>query len=204
MGGLHVLSQALSRVTRFVVRITPLGVFAIGAVAAGTMTLAELERLQVYLVTFLVAASLLAFWVIPPVEQVLEVPDGVQAQSSSGEPVPRSAATTSTSRRIAIRADRRSSGVLPSEVEIPRLGVLEAGRAIGDHALPPFQTSFFDGHGCRPGFFLLPLCNSISRRARPGGRGCLMLEDECGTNGVRSQFGDSGRHVDCHNHHSET
>ena len=62
---LRVLNEAIVRITRFVVSLTPIGVFAIGAVAAGTMTLETLERLEVYLVTFAAAALLLTFWVLP-------------------------------------------------------------------------------------------------------------------------------------------
>ncbi len=62
---LRVLNGAIVRITRFVVGLTPIGVFAIGAVTAGTMTLETLERLEVYLVTFSAAAVLLTFWVLP-------------------------------------------------------------------------------------------------------------------------------------------
>jgi Na+/H+-dicarboxylate symporter len=62
---LRVLNEAIVRITRFVVGLTPIGVFAIGAVTAGTMTLETLERLEVYLVTFAAAAVLLTFWVLP-------------------------------------------------------------------------------------------------------------------------------------------
>jgi Na+/H+-dicarboxylate symporter len=40
-------------------------VFAIAAAAAGTMTIEEFGRLQVYLVSFNVAVLLLTFWVLP-------------------------------------------------------------------------------------------------------------------------------------------
>ncbi|RYU58405.1 cation:dicarboxylase symporter family transporter [Methylolobus aquaticus] len=60
-----VLNEAVSRVTKFVAGLTPLGIFAIGAVAAGTMSITEFERLQVYFVTFIVAAVLLTFLVVP-------------------------------------------------------------------------------------------------------------------------------------------
>ena len=60
-----VLNEAVSRVTRFVTSLMPIGIFAIGAVAAGTMSIAEFERLQVYFVTFIVAAVLLTFLVVP-------------------------------------------------------------------------------------------------------------------------------------------
>jgi Na+/H+-dicarboxylate symporter len=65
LGNLKVLEQAVVRVTRFVISLTPLGVFAIAAVAAGTMDLNTIERLEVYLVSFGVASLLLAFVVLP-------------------------------------------------------------------------------------------------------------------------------------------
>jgi Na+/H+-dicarboxylate symporter len=65
LANLQLLEQAVVRVTRFVISLTPLGVFAIAAVTAGTMDLATLERLEVYLVCFAVAALLLAFVVLP-------------------------------------------------------------------------------------------------------------------------------------------
>ena len=61
----HVLSRALGRITSFVVRLTPIGVFAIAASAAGTMTIAEFDRLQVYVVTYVLASLFLVFWIMP-------------------------------------------------------------------------------------------------------------------------------------------
>ena len=62
---LRTLDEAIVRVTRFVIDLTPFGVLAIAAVAAGTMDPALLVRLEVYLVTFGVAALLLTFVVLP-------------------------------------------------------------------------------------------------------------------------------------------
>jgi len=62
---LHVANEAIVRVTRFVVDLTPFGVLAIAAVAAGTMEPETLVRLEVYFATFGVAAVLLAFVVLP-------------------------------------------------------------------------------------------------------------------------------------------
>lgn len=59
------LADALGRITGFVVRLTPIGVFALAASAAGTMTLEDLSRLQVYLVAYTVGALLLTFWLVP-------------------------------------------------------------------------------------------------------------------------------------------
>lgn len=62
---LNTFLEALGRVTRFVVDLTPIGVFAIVAVAAGTMTWAEITRLEAYFVVYIVASLYLALWVIP-------------------------------------------------------------------------------------------------------------------------------------------
>jgi Na+/H+-dicarboxylate symporter len=62
---LTVLSDALMRVTSFVVSLAPYGVFAIAANAAGTMGVEELQRLQVYVVAYSAAALLLTFWILP-------------------------------------------------------------------------------------------------------------------------------------------
>jgi Na+/H+-dicarboxylate symporter/ABC-type amino acid transport substrate-binding protein len=62
---LRTLDGAIGRLTRFVVSLTPYGVFAIAAVAAGTMDPAMLVRLEVYFVAFGVASLLLAFVVLP-------------------------------------------------------------------------------------------------------------------------------------------
>ncbi len=62
---LSTASQALIRMTNLIVKLTPVGVFAITAAAAGTMTIEEFGRLQVYLVSFNIAALFLTFWVLP-------------------------------------------------------------------------------------------------------------------------------------------
>jgi Na+/H+-dicarboxylate symporter len=68
---LEVLGDALTRVMKFVMRLTPLGVFAITASAAGTMSLEELSRIQVYLLTYMAAALLMTFWVLPALVTML-------------------------------------------------------------------------------------------------------------------------------------
>jgi len=57
--------EALGRVTRFIVSLTPIGVYAIVAVAAGTMSWAEIARLEVYFVIYIVASLYLTLWVLP-------------------------------------------------------------------------------------------------------------------------------------------
>jgi Na+/H+-dicarboxylate symporter/ABC-type amino acid transport substrate-binding protein len=63
--GLSILSEALSRVTGYIVKLMPLGLFAIVASAAGTMSIEEFGRLHVYLLAYIMASLFLAFWVLP-------------------------------------------------------------------------------------------------------------------------------------------
>jgi len=58
-------SKTLSRIAMMVVKVTPIGVFAIAANAAGTMTIDEFGRLQSYIIPFIVATLLLTFWILP-------------------------------------------------------------------------------------------------------------------------------------------
>jgi Na+/H+-dicarboxylate symporter/ABC-type amino acid transport substrate-binding protein len=62
---LSVLSEAIARATRFIVRLTPYGLFAVAASAAGTLSLEQVERLQVYLTTYIAVALLVGLWVLP-------------------------------------------------------------------------------------------------------------------------------------------
>jgi len=55
-----VTKEALSKATKFVVGLTPYGIFAIAANTAGTLNLEQLARIQVYLITYVVIALLLA------------------------------------------------------------------------------------------------------------------------------------------------
>jgi Na+/H+-dicarboxylate symporter len=62
---LDVCAQALSRASRFVVQLTPYGLFAIAATSTGTLNLEQVGRLQVYLVSYVLVALLVALWVLP-------------------------------------------------------------------------------------------------------------------------------------------
>jgi Na+/H+-dicarboxylate symporter/ABC-type amino acid transport substrate-binding protein len=62
---LAVASQAISKATRLVAQLTPYGLFAIAANAAGTLDLEQLGRIQVYLVTYVAIALLVSLWVLP-------------------------------------------------------------------------------------------------------------------------------------------
>jgi Na+/H+-dicarboxylate symporter len=68
---LHVAQAAILRATQFIVSLTPYGVFAIGAVVAGTLSFEDLERLQVYLLSYAGVSLLLSLWVLPGLVAVL-------------------------------------------------------------------------------------------------------------------------------------
>jgi Na+/H+-dicarboxylate symporter/ABC-type amino acid transport substrate-binding protein len=65
LNNLGVCINALGRVTGWIVRLAPFGVFAIIASATGTMRLPDLQRLQVFMVTYAVMSLLLTFWILP-------------------------------------------------------------------------------------------------------------------------------------------
>lgn len=62
---LRALEQAVVRVTRFVLGLTPYGVLAISASVAGTMEPQVFVRLEVYFLSFGAASLLLAFVILP-------------------------------------------------------------------------------------------------------------------------------------------
>jgi Na+/H+-dicarboxylate symporter len=62
---LRALNVSIVRITKFVIALTPIGVFAIGAVTAGTMSSELIEQLEVYFVAFAVASLLLGFLILP-------------------------------------------------------------------------------------------------------------------------------------------
>jgi Na+/H+-dicarboxylate symporter len=60
-----VAKDALSSATKFVVNLTPYGIFAIAANTAGTLNLDQVARIQVYLITYVIVSLLVALWVLP-------------------------------------------------------------------------------------------------------------------------------------------
>ena len=62
---MEIFGKALENVTTAMVKLAPIGTFAITAVAAGTMTINEIGRVQVYFISFIVAALLMTFCIFP-------------------------------------------------------------------------------------------------------------------------------------------
>jgi len=51
--------------TKMVIKVAPIGVFALAATAAGTFSVEQLQRLQVYFVCYILASLVLTFWILP-------------------------------------------------------------------------------------------------------------------------------------------
>jgi Na+/H+-dicarboxylate symporter len=68
---LEVASDVVMRIAQFVVRLAPLGVFALVAATAGTISVEDFERLQVYFFAYVGAALLLSLWVLPALVSTL-------------------------------------------------------------------------------------------------------------------------------------
>lgn len=62
---LSVLAQALTQMTRMVVKTAPIGVFALTATFVGTVSFEQLQRLQVYFICYILASLVLTFWLLP-------------------------------------------------------------------------------------------------------------------------------------------
>ncbi len=62
---LRIATTTIARATAFVVRLTPFGIFALAATAAGTLDVEQIQRIQVYLITYAALSLLVALWVLP-------------------------------------------------------------------------------------------------------------------------------------------
>ncbi len=58
-------NDAMTRVARFLIRLTPIGVFAIAATTAGTIRAEQLVRMQLWFVVYIGSACIVSFWVLP-------------------------------------------------------------------------------------------------------------------------------------------
>ena len=65
LNGMDILMEALMRIAHFIVKLTPIGVFAITAAAAGTMQLAEIQRLGIFIWAYIGLSLLTSLWILP-------------------------------------------------------------------------------------------------------------------------------------------
>src|SRR6185312_3204098 len=68
---LEAIRLASLKFWNWIVRLAPIGVFALFAVTAGTTALRDLVNLSLYLVLFLLGAFVLAFWMLPGIVSAL-------------------------------------------------------------------------------------------------------------------------------------
>ena len=59
------LSEALTRVAKFMIKSTPIGIFAISAASAGTLSVEDFEKLQIYIIVYSLVAIIFTFWILP-------------------------------------------------------------------------------------------------------------------------------------------
>jgi Na+/H+-dicarboxylate symporter/ABC-type amino acid transport substrate-binding protein len=62
---LDIISGALNQINKMIIKLTPIGVFAIAAYNAGTMTVEEMQRLYAYIIIYTLAVLLLGFYWLP-------------------------------------------------------------------------------------------------------------------------------------------
>ena len=124
LDALGVANEAVAKATRFIVSLTPYGMFAIAAVAAGTLAVEDIERLQVYLISYVAISLLLSLWVLPGLVAALT-------------PVPYGALLSHT-RDALVTAFMTSSlfVVLPMLTEQTKRLIREHGATAADEKLP--------------------------------------------------------------------
>jgi Na+/H+-dicarboxylate symporter/ABC-type amino acid transport substrate-binding protein len=62
---LAVVRDALSRAATYVVRLTPIGLFAIAATFTGTLSIDQMARIQIYLIGYVALSLLISLWILP-------------------------------------------------------------------------------------------------------------------------------------------
>lgn len=65
LDGMGLLIDTLTRIANFVVKLTPLGVFAIMASSAGSMSFAEFQRLEIYIYSYIAVSLVMSLWILP-------------------------------------------------------------------------------------------------------------------------------------------
>lgn len=65
MKGMENLVQALTRITSWIARITPLGTFLIIANQVGTIELSTVKQVSTYVILYIIGVSVVIFWIFP-------------------------------------------------------------------------------------------------------------------------------------------
>jgi len=67
MKPLQLLGQSFNKVTQYIVKLMPIGIFAMTAATAGTMEFEEFQKLQVYFAAHVVMTFILTYWALPAI-----------------------------------------------------------------------------------------------------------------------------------------
>ncbi|MCL1048737.1 cation:dicarboxylase symporter family transporter [Shewanella abyssi] len=67
MRPMQLLGESFNKVTQSIVKLMPIGIFAMTAATAGTMDFEEFQKLQVYFVAHVVMTIILTYWVLPAI-----------------------------------------------------------------------------------------------------------------------------------------
>lgn len=65
LSSLAVINKALNQVNKLIIKLTPIGVFAIAASTIGTISWEELGKLQSYILIYTIAVLIMSLWVLP-------------------------------------------------------------------------------------------------------------------------------------------
>ncbi|CAH0991217.1 Proton/glutamate-aspartate symporter [Sinobacterium norvegicum] len=68
---LELLGEAFNKVTQYIVKLMPIGIFAMTAATAGTMDFDEFQKLQVYFVAHVVMTIVLTYLLLPAIVAVM-------------------------------------------------------------------------------------------------------------------------------------
>ncbi|MBX9922563.1 MAG: cation:dicarboxylase symporter family transporter [Rhabdochlamydiaceae bacterium] len=71
MNSLQNLVEALTRITGWIARITPIGTFIIIANQAGTIQFATIKQVSTYIILYIVCISIIVFWIFPRITNML-------------------------------------------------------------------------------------------------------------------------------------
>ncbi|MBS0628511.1 MAG: cation:dicarboxylase symporter family transporter, partial [Verrucomicrobia bacterium] len=71
MQGCQNLVEALTRITGWIARITPIGTFIIIANKAGTIQFATIKQVSTYLILYILCLSIVIFWIFPKITSML-------------------------------------------------------------------------------------------------------------------------------------
>ena len=71
MKGMENLVQALTRITSWIARITPIGTFLIIANQVGTIQLSTVKQVSTYVILYILGVSIIVFWIFPRLTTML-------------------------------------------------------------------------------------------------------------------------------------